>query len=181
MIAKHKLNRPGYTLIEMLAVVAVIIIIGGVVSTTMTGQEGNTKVKAAADDVTGSIAMARSHAMEEGRSYRLSLSQDKSKIRVAPDDATALDASGGEDQAKPYVSVKQFAESVTIVPAINGSQLSTADAEGWTRLATFQQDGTCKEDANIEFEIREPGVNSLIVQIRVLTGHTTVNPAEQKP
>ena len=70
---------------------------------------------------------------------------------------------------------------MTIEPTINGSQLSTADAEGWTRLATFQQDGTCKEDANIEFEIREPGVNSLIVQIRVLTGHTTVNPAGQKP
>ena len=181
MIANRKLNRPGYTLLEMLVVVAIIIIIGGAISMTMTGQEGNTKVKAAADDVTGSIAMARSHAMEEGRSYRLSLSQDKTKIRVAPDDATALDASGGEDQPKPYVSEKQFAESVTIEPISTGSQLSTADAEGWTRLATFQQDGTCKEDANIEFEIREPGVTSLIVQIRVLTGHTTVNPAGQKP
>ncbi len=168
-------SRAGYTLVELLVVIAVIIIIGGLVTSTLTGQEGNTKVKAAADDVTAEIAMARSHAMEEGRNYRLSMSADGTKIRVALDDPDAVD-SGTEDQPKQYGSEKTLPTDVTIWRNPAAAESTTADGDGWVRLATFQQDGTCKGDL-IEFEIREPGVTSLVVQIRALTGHVTVNPA----
>ena len=175
MTAYPKSHRAGYTLIELLVVIAVIVILGAAISTTLTGQEGNTKVKAAADDVTGEIAMARSHAMEEGRNYRLSMSTDGTKIRVGLDDPDAVD-SGTEDQPKHYGSEKTLPTDVTIWRDPAATESTTADAEGWIRLATFQQDGTCKGDL-IEFEIREPGVNPLVVQIRTLTGHVTVNPA----
>ena len=168
-------RRAGYTLIELLVVIAVIVMIGAVVLPTLSGTEGNTKVKAAADDATGDISKARSHAMEEGRSYQLSVSTDGTKLRVAPDDPAALEATG-DDQPKPFVSEQQFADSVTLVPTSSVSEPATADSNGWIRLATFLQDGTCREDL-VDFEIRQPGVTSLKIQIRGLTGHTTVNPA----
>ena len=174
MTATPHANRAGYTLVEILVVLAVIVVLGGIIASTLSGQEGNTKVKAAADDVTGDIAMARSHAMEEGRNYRLSVSQDGTKIRVSPDDAEALEQTG-DDQQKPFISEKQFALDVTLVPMATGAETAPSDSEGWIRLATFQQDGTCKEDF-VDFEIRETGVAPLAVQIRGLTGHVTVNP-----
>jgi type II secretory pathway pseudopilin PulG len=172
-------SRVGYTLIELLVVLAVIILLGAVVSSTLTGNTGNSKVKAAADDATGLIATARAHATEEGRNYRLAVSQDGTKLRVSPDDPAAIEAQSGEDAVKPFVQEIQLPTDVTVVPTITGSEMSTSDAEGWVRLATFQQDGTCREDL-VDFEIREPGVNPLVVQIRGLTGHTTVNPAGKK-
>ena len=179
MFANSRTPRAGYTLIELLVVIAVIIILGAVITTTLTGQEGNTKVKAAADDVTGEIAMARSHAMEEGRNYRLSMSADGAKIRVSLDDPDAAE-SETEDQPKQYGSEKTLPTDVTIWRDPAATESTMADTDGWVRLATFQQDGTCKGDL-IEFEIREPGVTSLVVQIRALTGHVTVNPASASP
>ena len=175
MVAQPTHTRAGYTLVELLVVVAVIIIIGGLISSTLDGQSGNSKVKAAADDVTGEIAMARSHAMEEGRNYRLSMSSDGTKIRVSLDDPAAQESSGDEAQQKQYGSEKQLPTDVTLALTNSGAEAAPADAEGWIRLATFQQDGTCKEDL-VDFEIREPGVTPLAVQIRGLTGHVTVNP-----
>ena len=62
MVAQPTHTRAGYTLVELLVVVAVIIIIGGLISSTLDGQSGNSKVKAAADDVTGEIAkIGRAH------------------------------------------------------------------------------------------------------------------------
>ncbi len=171
-------RRRGYTLLELLVVLALIALLGTIVVPTLTGQSGNTKVKAAADDATGDIAQARAHALDEGRSYRLAVSQDGTKLRVAPDDPAALDATG-DDQPKPYVTVKDLPDRVTIVPTLTGSEQSTADSEGWVRLATFLQDGTCREDL-VDFEIREEGVTPLVVEIRGLTGHVTVNPALKK-
>ena len=77
-------RRAGYTLIELLVVIAVIVMIGAVVLPTLSGTEGNTKVKAAADDATGDISKARSHAIEEGRNYQLSVSKDGTKLRKSP-------------------------------------------------------------------------------------------------
>lgn len=176
MIARHASNRDGYTLIELLVVVAIVVLLGAIIAPTFSGQQGNTKVRAAADAVTGDIAMARSRAMDEGRNYRVSISQDSTKIRVSPDDP---DAQTDGEQTKPFQSEKQMPENVTLVPIITGSEMSTADADGWVRLATFLQDGTCREDL-VDFEIREPGIIPLVVQIRGLTGHVTVNAAAAK-
>jgi Tfp pilus assembly protein FimT len=180
MIANAPQRRAGYTLLELIVVLAVVILLGAIVLPTLFGTQGNTRVKAAADDCTSSISMARSHAIDEGRNYKLSVSSDGTKIRVSPDDPAALDASTDPDLPKPYVSEKTLEPGVTIKPIITGSESSMSDTDGWIRLATFQQDGTCKEAYDPDFEIAEVGVTSLIVQIRALTGHTTVNPAAKK-
>lgn len=179
MTARTATVRPGYTLLELIVVLAVLVLLGAIVSSSLTGQSGNSKVKAAADDATGLIAAARSHAIEEGRNYRIAVSQDGTKLRVSPDDPDALEQSGDADAIKPFVREIGLPADVTVVPTITGAEMATADAEGWVRLATFQQDGTCREDL-VDFEIREVGVTPLVVQIRGLTGHTTVNPAGKK-
>lgn len=180
MIASAAPHRDGYTLLELLVVLAVIILIGAIIVPGLSGTQGNTKVKAAADDATAAIALARSHAIAEGRNYRIAVSQDGTKIRVSPDDPAALDPGADEDAAKPFVTERQFEKGVTLVPIITGSEMSTADSEGWIRLATFLQDGTCREAYDPDFEIREVGVRPLVIQIRALTGHTTVNPSAPK-
>jgi len=163
----------------MVVVVAIIALIGAAVIPSLSGMRGNSRVKAAGDDATGLIALARSHALEEGRSYRLAVSEDGTKLRVTPDDPAALEQTEGDDAIRPFVQEIQLPLEVTVVQTVTGSEQATADAEGWIRLATFQQDGTCREDL-VDFEIREPGVTPLVIQIRGLTGHTTVNPAGKK-
>lgn len=168
--------RAGYTLLELMVVLAIVVILGSVLLQTMSGQEGDTRIKAAADDVTGEVGMARAKAMEQGRSYRLSISQDGTKLRVAPDDADAVE-SQAEDAPKPFISEKEMPTEVTLAPM--SIETANADSNGFQRLATFLQDGTCKEDI-VQFEIRQPGVNPLVVEIRGLTGHVTVNPKKTK-
>ena len=52
------------------------------------------------------------------------------------------------------------------------------DADGWTRVATFQPDGTCREDA-VAVRVRQPAVYPLVVRVRGLTGAVTIT-AEKK-
>ena len=145
-------RRPGFTLVEVLAVMAVLLILAAILAPSIKLFDRDSKIQAGTDLLRGRIAEARAESMEHGRPYRLALSQDGTKVRIAPDDQNfdVTAASEPQDGTAPAV-----------------------DADGWTRVATFQPDGTCREDA-VVIRVSQPGMYQMVIRIRGLTGAATV-------
>ena len=174
------MRRDGYSLIELLVVLAALVILGAVLVPTFSGMSRDTKVKAGADVIQARIAEARAAAIEDARPYFLLLSPDGTRVRVAPDEQFA-DASAGEAENGPFHAEQDLPAEVT-ARAVVGGMAATPDADGWVRVATFLPDGTCKEDS-AAVELTEPGVYPLTIRIRGLTGTSSVaaGPAEMLP
>ncbi len=167
-------RRPGYTLLELLAVVAILILLGGILAPTITALGGDTKVKAGADVVRARMAEARAAAIDEGRAYRVAVSQDGTQVRVAPDDLDSATQAPTDDDGKgPVIVEDTLPQTVTAVPIPDEGATPVVDAAGFVRVVTFLPDGTCRE-ASAVVEVREPGVHSMIVRVRGLTGATSV-------
>lgn len=169
-------RRRGYTLLEMLCVIAVLVILGAAILPTLTGMFRDTRVQAAGDMVRGWASEARARAIDDGRSYQLFASPDGRRLRVAPDELEQAEQPA--DGTAPPALVRETAlpDAVTLVPMTTGDDTAAA-ADGWVKLFTYKPDGTCKE-AVARFELREPGVRSLTVTVRGLTGSVVVNPAD---
>lgn len=164
-------RHAGYTLIEIVVVMAVIVILGAVFIPSLTGVEGDRPIKAAGDLLRARMAEARSQAMENGIRYRLALAPDGRRVRVAPDDASFADAGPTDDGAGPLVSDNVFPLGVTARVVSDEAGEATVDQYGWTRVATFEPLGTCRETV-VEVELTQPGTYTLVVRMRGLTGHT---------
>ena len=164
----HSAARSGYTLIEMIVVLAALTILGAVLLPTLNGVSRDTKVKAGADIVRALVADGRGKAIETGLNYRLCISGDLKKVRVDPDPASLLDAQPGgttttrEEELPAGVTIETLDEDP---PA--------PDETGWIRVATILNDGTCREDL-IELRLVEVGVQPIGVRIRGLTGSATL-------
>jgi len=173
MTATRTRRRPGYTLMELLIVLALLMILGGLLAPTFSATSRDTGVKAGADLVRGRMEDARANAIEDARPYRFAVSADGTKIRVSPDgldDGTAPPANG--DDSPPFVAQEDLPKNVTAVPVADGQAPMSGD-DGWVRVATFLPDGTCKEDHAI-LEVREAGVHPMVVTLRGLTGTISV-------
>jgi hypothetical protein len=166
-------RRSGYTLMELLAVIAILIALGGILVPTLSGLGGDTKVKAGADAVCARLAEARAAAIEQGRAYRVAVSEDGTRLRVAPDE---LEFAGFEpaevEGAGPVIVEDDLPTPVTAVPVLDEGAQVVVDEAGWIRVVTFLPDGTCRE-ATAAVEVKEPGVHSMLVRVRGLTGATT--------
>jgi Tfp pilus assembly protein FimT len=175
----RRCRRSGYTLLELLAVIAILITLGGLIAPTFSTLAGDTKVKAGADLIRGRIADAKAAAMQEGRAYRVAISEDGTRVRVSPDEvAFALAPATGDDDDDmgPLVVEDDLPTNVTAVPQLAEGSQPVIDQGGWVRVLTFLPDGTCREDIAI-IEVREPGTHSMVVRVRGLTGASSVSVA----
>lgn len=160
----------GYTLIEIIVVMALIALLGAILVPTLTSVEGDRPIKAAGDLIRARMAEARSRAMDDGITYRLALSQDGRRVRVAPDDPAFTDAGPHDDDtAGPLISDNVLPKTVTARVISDEAGDATVDQFGWTRIATFEPLGTCRETV-VELELTQPGTYALIVRLRGLTG-----------
>src|SRR5580704_2382639 len=98
-------SRQGYTIMELVVVLAILIILGSVIIPTLSSYYGNTRQKATADLIRARIVEGRAKAMEQGAWYRLALNSDKKRTRLAPDggvngtDFASLSASSDSETA----------------------------------------------------------------------------------
>lgn len=170
-------RRSGYTLLEILCVIAVLVILGAVILPTLSGMFRDTRVKAAADLVRGHAADARTRAIEDGRSYQLFASPDGRRIRIGPDDSEQPEQSSSGQPAPVLVRESDLPDAVTLMPIMTGDETQTSGStNGWNKLVTFLPDGTCRESM-AQFDLQEDGVIPLRVTIRGLTGMVNVVPS----
>lgn len=174
-------HRTGFTLIEVLAVTVVLVVLGAILAPTLRLFSRDTGVLAGADLIRGRIADARGEAMGHGRPYRLAVSQDGTRVRIAPDDqAFSVATTTADDEAAPRVAEVAMPKDVTAVSEPPDGSAPVEDADGWTRVATFLPDGTCREDV-VVIRVRQPNVYPVLVRVRGLTGAATVEPQKSTP
>ena len=166
--------RSGFTILEILVVVVVILILGAVILPTINTFWADGRTKAAVDSTQTRLAEARSNAVNHGRNYQLLASPDGRQIRVAADPSEQMET-GEDGSAAPEFGITiTFPETVTLVPETLVSNGSSENTSGWTLLVTYKPDGTCVEE-NVEFSINEPGVTPQVFRIRGMTGTVAVN------
>lgn len=166
-------RRRGFTLFELIVVMALLVLLAAVVIPSLSAFRGDTRQRAAADVIRGELAVARARAMEEGKPYRVALSQDGTRIRRAPDgpDFDTVSAAGnasGSASAVDYpfdhVTAQVVAEQDGMAPATSGN---------WVTVATVQPDGSCREDTAL-IVISEEDRPGLHLRVRGLTGSSRV-------
>jgi prepilin-type N-terminal cleavage/methylation domain-containing protein len=175
-LAPRPTARRGYTILEVIVVMAAILILGSFILPTLFGMRGDTRSKAGADMIRGRMNEARAKAMEDGVPYRLAVSSDKKRLRLAPDtyESTGVAPTTTDTNSTgPYIREDDLPDTVLADAMLDQNDQSTQDTAGWVRVATFLPDGTCKEDG-VEIDIREPGVVPFIIRLRGLTGAVSV-------
>jgi prepilin-type N-terminal cleavage/methylation domain-containing protein len=167
-------RRRGFTIVEMLLVVAVIIALGAVAYPTLSAMYGDVKVKAAADAVRASWTEARAHAIEDGRPYRFAVQPGTGKFRVAPDadgfwDGSSGDASGSDGDAPPYTQEGDLPNGIQFAV---GTDLPDAGG-GWSTVVVFNPDGGT--NADVEVTLKEDDDSApIVVRVRSMTGAVSV-------
>jgi prepilin-type N-terminal cleavage/methylation domain-containing protein len=172
-VTRHRQPRAGYTILELLVVIVIILIVGGIVAPSLLGLWGNNRTKAALDTVTARLAEARGAAIAHGVPYRVCVSPDGQQIRTCPDESDLAAQSESERPANPIDVTNTVPPGVTLTPMTVGG---TASPDGWVTIITFLPDGTCREDAG-ELLVGEENETPQVVRVRGLTGVWTVNPA----
>lgn len=167
-------RRPAFTLVELIAVIAVLLLLAAVVLPSVTAFRGDTRHRAAADAIRGELAVARARAMEEGRPYRVAVSQDKKRLRRAPDSDAFAQAAGSDGPSGSAAVVDYELEHVTAEVA-SETDLPPEPIDGWVTLAVVLPDGTCRDDS-VFVTVTEPGNGSLRLHVRGLTGTSRVVP-----
>jgi prepilin-type N-terminal cleavage/methylation domain-containing protein len=171
------LARPGYTLLEVVLVLALLVILAGIAVPVFDAMQADAKVTAAADTVRGKWADARARAMEDGRAYQFAVMPGEDRFRLAPDlpdfaTLTAESVPASEDGAPPpLIDEGSLPKGVKFQIDPNSTGAAVGEG-GWTRIATFLADGTCQESStSVTFAM--PGVRPITLTLRGLTGSVT--------
>jgi prepilin-type N-terminal cleavage/methylation domain-containing protein len=168
-----KTRRPGFSLMELIAVLVALVILGAILVPTLSGMRGDTRTKAGSDILQSYIAKARERAIEDGFAYRLAISADGKRIRIAPDTFEAMGEMPTVDEdagtTGPTIREDDLPEGVTALIVAGEDDFIAQDQSGWKRVATFMPDGTCKEDL-VEVRVEESGVVPMIIRLKGVTG-----------
>jgi prepilin-type N-terminal cleavage/methylation domain-containing protein len=163
--------RHGYTLFELLLVLAIIVILAIIVVPSVGAFRGDSRQQAGADMIRSELAYARARAKEEGRPYRVAFSTDHTRIRRAPDDSNfettnASTEPGGTATAVEYslghVTAELVEDPTTNTPAPLANN-------GWVTLATVQPDGSCLENSALIAIKEHNEQGALYMRMRGLT------------
>ena len=170
-------RRSAFTLVEVLAVMAILILLAAVVLPSVGAFRGDSRPGAAADAIRAEVSNARGRAVIENRPYRVALTTNGTRIRRGPDGpdfatATATDHADGTSSLVEY-------ELEHVTATVAGTQSTAAAADGTETVAVVLPNGTCLDD-NLIVEVRETGTTAtassaaLRVHIRGLTGSSRV-------
>jgi type II secretory pathway pseudopilin PulG len=171
-------TRKGYTVLEVVIVIAVLIVLGGVLVPTLSSYNGNTRQKATADLIRARIVEGRAKAMEQGAWYRLAISQDNSRIRLAPDGGVGgTDFSSltpGDPDAPDAKVVEDKLDHATAELILDPSDTRTPDGN-WLTIMTVGPEGICKEN-NTTISIKEAEFQPIFIQVRGIVGSSAIVP-----
>ncbi|MCI0680650.1 MAG: prepilin-type N-terminal cleavage/methylation domain-containing protein [Gemmataceae bacterium] len=172
------MRRHGYTLLELVLVLAVIVIVATLSMPAIDALLASNKVSAARDMVRTQWAEMRARALEEGRPYRFAVTENTGKFRVAPDDDAYWGGASHQDQDPedtPLIIEGELPEGVlftTSEAAFAGTELAPAPGPEWgLTIAVYLADGIARDDAEVYFG--KAGQRALGLRLRGLTGAVT--------
>jgi prepilin-type N-terminal cleavage/methylation domain-containing protein len=177
-------RRRGYTLIEVVLVMALMVILAAIGYPSIESMYTSVKVDGAADSVRAAWAEAQAHAVKEGRPYRFAVVPGKGNYRVAPDSSDYWN--GGvpkepEDGQDPPIVLTgslpkgiAFTEGSGPPPADEDTALpdNAVSSSEWVSTAVFLSDGTAQDDVDIHLQLE--GARPMVIHLRSMTGVVTV-------
>jgi len=178
-VTRLRPRRAGFTLIESMAVLALLLIIAAVTFPTLRGLKGNSDQKAAADVVRGRIADARGMAMEYGQPYRLAISADGTRIRLAPDTTDFATLPAAEFAGAAVTCLESRLDKCTAGLAADDDGAAPGSDGEWQTVGTFLPDGTCREVGSI-VTVSEVNYPPIRIQLRGVSGSSRVLPNDSK-
>jgi prepilin-type N-terminal cleavage/methylation domain-containing protein len=173
-------HRTGFTLFEMVLVLAIMVILAGITYPSIKGMFGYYKLHGGVDSVRAAWAHARGRAIEESRPYRFAVEPNGSHFRVAPDqpDYWSGSAPSSDPHGAGTVMEKSLPAGVHFAigdasPAPAAENTSKGDDSSppsgeWTPAVVFLPDGTAREDVTMTFQVH--GVRPVALYLRGLTG-----------
>jgi Tfp pilus assembly protein FimT len=170
--------RKGYTVLEVVLVMAVLIVLGAVIVPTMSSYYGNTRQKAAADLIRARIVEGRAKAMEQGMWYRVAINQDKSRIRVAPDagvdgkDFASLTPGNSSAPGATVVEDKFDKATAELIIDPNDTTRTTPDGD-WVTVMTIGPEGICKESDTV-ISVKESDFQPIQIRIRGIAASAAI-------
>jgi prepilin-type N-terminal cleavage/methylation domain-containing protein len=178
-MTKSGRHRTGFTLLEVLLVMAILVILVAVSFPSMMAMYGDSKVRGAADEVVGAWAEARARAIDDGVPYRFAVMPGKERYRIAPDSPEFWDGSKETSDDADDGRVKTGSLPSGIVFQL-GQNLSS-EAGGWCVIVTFLPEGNCRVPDGSDYAqiaVSYEG-SSLFINVRALTGIVTVRTQKQ--
>lgn len=168
--------RPGYTLFELMLVLAVLVIMAALAFPTLESMSGPFRLDQASDMVRARWAQGRSRAINEGRAYRFGVLANQGNFRLAPDGPEFWPSGGKpgdglvEEGTLPKGVRFNMAEpsqsQAGAAPSTNGN-----NGGPWQTVATFLPDGSAQDDVEITFTTT--GARPVALKLRALTGAVT--------
>lgn len=168
--------RRGYTLFELIVVLAILLLLAVAVLPSIGAFRGDTRQRAAADAIRGELAVARARAREEGKPYRVALSPDGLRIRRAPDAADFEQTPAADQSSGSAAAVDYPFDSVTAAVVADGAAPAPVSENGWVTIATVQPDGTCREDTAL-VSVKDGDQPPLYIRVRGLTAASRIVPS----
>ncbi len=166
-------SRPAYTLMEIMAVLGILVIVGALTVPVVSSMFSSGRVQAAADAVRAQLTKTRNRAMEEHRPYRFAIKQNTGKYKIAPDsadywsDAPAnTDPPAAGDQ-QPLQVEGDLPEKVVFSSSSGGQ-----DADDWHTVAVFMSDGSASNDVEISLAM-EGSQQPVTLRLQASTGSVT--------
>jgi prepilin-type N-terminal cleavage/methylation domain-containing protein len=170
--------RRGFTLLEVLLVVAVMVILGAMAYPSIEAMYGDIRLSAAADQIRARWADARTKAIEEGRAYRFAVQED-GRFRIAPDAADFWSGGGNSGNSSgdgtdpdtdpdtpPLVAEESLPKGIVFGDETNNSD--GTDSGPWTTIVRFLPTGAASADRTIT--LQATGYRSVQLKVRALTG-----------
>jgi prepilin-type N-terminal cleavage/methylation domain-containing protein len=168
-------SRRGFTLLEVTLVMAVIVLLAAMVLPSMEAMYGDVRLSAAADQVRGRWADARTKAIEEGRPYRFATQPD-GQYKIAPDTTEFWSSSGdtlggdsNDPDSPPLVLEESLPQGIKFADESNSGEAGDGP---WQTAIKFLPDGTANADRTIT--LQADGYRPVQLRVRALTGAVTV-------
>src|SRR6266404_3154280 len=180
--AAHR-HRRGYTLLELVLVLALLVIVAALIIPSAEAMYGQFRLTQGADSVRAAWASARAYAMDEGRPYRFAIIPNQGNFRVAPDSSEfwsgGSQPQGPGDSANPPLIMSQTLPKGLRFSAPDAAPASTQgtdsslpqdsiNPEMWSSRTVFLPDGNASQDVEIVFGAS--GTMGLYLKLRALTG-----------
>ena len=168
-------SRPGYTLVEIMCVVAIIIIVAALTIPAMQAMLSDSRLTAAGDAVRSRLADARANAMFEGRAWRFGFIANTGVDQMAPDESSEWDSPNQDLTETPDVVRDQLPTGIVLSlnqGDIMGSEQAGSPGSAWETIAVYNPDGTALDDVVAYFG--RPGFGPDRVRVRAVTGNVGI-------
>jgi len=170
----HHKNRPGYTLMEMVCVIALIVIIMAIATPVVQSMLDDANLMAATDMVRAKAAETRAQAMESGKPWRLAFIPNTGWFQLAPDDSSDWDSMDQNSAEKEGLFRDQLPRDIHFGVTPSDIQGGSGGSPGtaWQTVVVYTYDGSAREDSMIYYgKVSTPPMG---MEVRALTGSVTM-------